>query len=376
MIDPGPRRTLSRRQLGRMAALLAAGSSLPFYNEFALAQGMSAMRALPPDATLLNANENPMGPCPEALKAAHAAVEQGGRYLYRKTFEFLDAMAEAVGLPKEKVAVFGGSSDPLHRAVLAFTSPSRPFVVADPGYEAGERAATFVGARVIRVPLLKDGAHDARGMAAADPNAGLIYICNPNNPTGSVTPKREIDYLVEHKPKGAVVLVDEAYIHFSESARPCVDLVSADKDVVVLRTFSKLYGLAGLRAGAALARPDLVERIKGFGFGALPVAGMAAATASLKANGLVERRRAEVASIRGDVLAWLDAKGYKAIPTEANMLMVDVRRPGREFFEAMLAHKVAIGRVWTSMPTHVRVTVGSREDMAKFKAAFEKAMSA
>ncbi|HWE39361.1 MAG TPA: pyridoxal phosphate-dependent aminotransferase [Isosphaeraceae bacterium] len=376
MIDPGPRRNLTRRQLGRMAALLAAGSSLPFYNEFALAQGLSAFRALPPDATLLNANENPMGPCPEALEAARAAVEQGGRYLYRKTFEFLDAMAAAVELPKEKVAAFAGSSDPLHRTVLAFTSSSKAFVVADPGYEAGERAARFVGAKVVRVPLLKDGAHDVRGMAAADPDAGLIYVCNPNNPTGSVTPKREIEYLVEHKPKGAVVLVDEAYLHFSESARPCIDLVAEDKDVVVLRTFSKLYGMAGLRAGAALARPDLMERIKGFGFGAMPVAGMAAATASLKADGLVERRRAEVASIRADTLAWLGAKGYHTLPTEANMFMVDVRRPGREVFEAMLQHKVAIGRVWPSLPTHVRITVGTREEMAKFKRAFERVIEA
>jgi histidinol-phosphate aminotransferase len=369
------RRGFSRRDFGRLAALLGAGAALPFYNEAALAQGPSALRDVPPDAVMLNANENPMGPCPEAREAIHAVVDNGGRYLYRETFRFAETMAEVEGLRKEYVMPFAGSSDALHRAVLAFTSPSRPLVVAEPGYEAGARAAEFVGAKVVRVPLRKDHAHDVHAMVQADPDAGLIYLCNPNNPTGTVTSKEDIEYAVANKPKGCIILLDEAYIHLSHSAVPATPLVAGDKDVIILRTFSKLYGMAGLRAGAALGRPDLLEKLKGYAAGALPVAGMVGAIASLKARDLVPRRRKAIASVREDVLGWLDKKGYAFIPSESNKFMVDVRRPGKEVFEAMFREKVVIGRTWPSMPTHVRVSLGTPAEMARFKAAFEKVMN-
>src|SRR5262249_31212870 len=183
----------------------------------------------------------------------------------------VEALAADVGLPASHVLPTAGSSDPLHRAVLAFASPARPLVVADPGYEAPERAARFLGAKVIPVPLRKDYAHDCRAMAKADPAAGVIYVCNPNNPTGSVTGKEDLDDLVANQPRGCVVLVDEAYIHFASSAASAVGHVAAGKDVIVLRSFSKLYGMAGLRAGAALARPELLERLRGYGgLGFLP----------------------------------------------------------------------------------------------------------
>jgi histidinol-phosphate aminotransferase len=380
LIGPAQRREFlqrgfSRRDLGRLAVLMTAGASLPFFNESALAQGLSAMPNLPPDAVRINANENPMGPCPEAAEAIHKLVEKGGRYLYNETFTFVDTLAEVEGLPKEYVMPFAGSSDPLHRAVLAFTRPGKSFVVADPGYEAGERAARFIGAKVVRVPLRKDFAHDVKAMAA-DPDAGLIYVCNPNNPTGSVTRKEDVDYLVAHKPRGTVVLLDEAYIHLSATAEPGTPHVIAGRDVVILRTFSKLYGMAGLRAGAAFGRPDLLEKIRSFGAGALPVTGMVGAIASLKARGLVESRRKIIGEIRNETAEWLDRKGYSVMPSEANMLMIDVRRPGRQVFEAMIREKVAIGRSWASMPNHVRISIGTRDEMAKFRAAFARVMNA
>jgi histidinol-phosphate aminotransferase len=370
-----PARRLSRREFGRLAALLAAGSALPFYNEAALAQDLKAIGNIPADAVRLHTNENPMGPCPAALEAIRRVLPQGGQYLFGQTTAFVDALAAAEGLPASHILPSAGSSDPLHRAVLAFTSPSRPLVVADPGYEAPGRAATFLGAKVIAVPLRKDSAHDARAMAQADPAAGVIYVCNPNNPTGSVTPKEDMDYLVSHKPRGCVVLVDEAYIHFATSATSAIDHVAAGKDVIVLRSFSKLYGMASLRAGAAFARPDLLERVRGYGgLGFLPLSGTVGATASLKEPTLVAERRQIVAEIRKDLAAWLTQRGIAFLPSEANMIMVDCKRPGREVYTAMLQHKIAIGRSWPSLPTHVRVTIGTREEMASFKAAFAKVM--
>jgi histidinol-phosphate aminotransferase len=368
-------RGFTRRDFGRLAAFLTAGAALPFYNEATLAQGLSAGPRLPADAVKINANENPMGPCPEAAEAIHKVVAQGGRYRYEETFAFTNVMAQTEGLSPEHVMPFAGSSDPLHRVVLAFTGPEKSFVVADPGYEAGERAAAFVGARTIKVPLRKDWSHDVRAMAAADPNAGVIYVCNPNNPTGSLTPKDEIEYLVANKPKGAIVLLDEAYIHLSKTAEAGSPMVAADKDVIILRTFSKLYGMAGLRAGAALGRPDLLRKIRNYGAGALPVTGMVGAIASLRAKGVVETRRKIIADIREETVEWLQKRGYDVIPSEANMIMIDVHRPGREVFQALLREKVAIGRSWSALPNHVRVTIGTQEEMAKFRGAFGRVMN-
>ena len=369
-------RGFTRRDLGKFAALLTAGASLPFYNEATLAQGLSALPGLAPDAVRINANENPMGPCPEAIEAIKAVVAKGGRYLYGETTEFVRTLAEVEGLSPELVLPFAGSSDPLHRSVMAFTSPSKSFVIGDPGYEAGERAARYVGAKVHKVALRADGSHDVRAMLAADPNAGLFYICNPNNPTGSVTRKEDIDFLVANKPKDAVILLDEAYIHLSKTAETGVPHIVADRDVVILRTFSKLYGMAGLRAGAAFGRPDLLEKIQALGAGALPVTGMVGATASLKVKDLVATRRKVIADLRDETAEWLDKKGYTPYPSEANMLMFGVKRPGKEVASAMMKEKVAIGRIWASKPDFVRVSIGTADEMAKFRAAFARVMNA
>ncbi len=366
-------RGFSRRSFGRIAAMLTAGAALPFYNESALAQ-LSAVRNMPPDAVKINANENPLGPCPEAAEAIRAIVQKGGRYLYEETFAFQETLAEQEGLKPNYVHPYAGSSAPLHQAVLAFTSPARPFVTADPGYEAGERAATFIGAKVIRVPLKKDYAHDVKAMAEASADAGLIYVCNPNNPTGTLTSSSEIEWLLENKPKNAVLLLDEAYIHIA-GAPVCSQLVAEDKDIIILRTFSKIYGMAGLRAGAALGRPDLLQKIQSYSAGALPVTGMVAATASLKSKTVVPERRKIIAGVRSDVLAFLDQHGFQSVPSVSNKFMVNVNRPGNEVIEALRREKVYIGRVWPSWPTYVRVSVGTQEEMNKFKPAFLKVMA-
>lgn len=372
--DSIQRRGFSRRSFGRFAALMTAGASLPFYNEAVMAQGLSAMRSLPPDAVKINANENPLGPCNEAAEAIYSAVKKGGRYNYEETFAFQKTQADIDGVKPNYVLAYAGSSAPLHYAVMAFVSKDRPLVTADPGYEAAERAAQFLGAKVIKVPLAKDFGQDVKAMATAHPTPGLIYVCNPNNPTGTVTKRSDIEWLIKNKPEGSVVLLDEAYIHLTEETFGS-DFVAADKDVVILRTFSKLYGMAGLRAGCAIARPDLLAKIMPFGAGAHPMTGMVGATASLKVKNLVPERRKIIADIRQDTLEFLYKKNFKTTPSQTNCFMVDCGRPGQDVFNAMLNEKVVIGRVWKSWPNHVRVSVGTREEMEKFKAAFTKVMA-
>ena len=376
------KRGFSRRSFGRIATVLAAGATLPFYDERALAQ-LSMVRNMPSDAVKINANENPLGPCPEAADAIYNMVKKGGRYLFEETDALAETMAGIEGVkfgskPGDTyIEIFAGSSAPLHQAVLAFCSKDRPFVKADPGYEAGERAASFVGAKTVNVPLRKGTwDHDVKAMLAAAPNAGLFYVCNPNNPTGTLTSRADIEYLVANKPSGSVVMVDEAYIHFSKNAVPCTDLAANDKEVVVLRTFSKLYGMAGLRAGAAIARPDLLEKLTTYSAGAMPITAMAGATASLKVKNLIPERRKIMSDVREDVFSWLSAKNVQFIPSENNCFMVNVKRPGKEFYNDMAAQNVYVGRVWPVWPTWVRVTVGTRDEMTKFKNAFAKSYNA
>src|SRR6185436_6976629 len=256
-------RGFSRRQLGRIASLLTAGAALPFYNESAMAQEAERRAGRAPagaDTVRINQNENPMGPSKEGLEAMMRTAPAAWRYSpANEQGELARAISEIEGVPQDHVAIFAGSSDPLHRASCAFTSRERSWTMADPGYGGG--APAYIGSGLKRVPLRADYAHDGAAMFKADPNAGVYYICNPNNPTGTLTPRADIDYLLAHKQKDAIVLVDEAYIHFTEKAQPCTDLVNAGKDVLVMRTFSKIYGMAGIRAGFAMGRPDLLAKL-------------------------------------------------------------------------------------------------------------------
>ena len=213
-------------------------------------------------------------------------------------------------------------------------------------------------------------------MLKAAPEGGLYYICNPNNPTGTLTAREDIDWLVANKPAGAVVLVDEAYLHFARGATSCVDLAKQDKGVVVLRTFSKLYGMAGLRAGAAIGRPELLDKLTAFGPGILPTAGMAGATASLLVRDLVAQRRQTLVEARETTFEFLRKHGYSFLPSESNKFMLDVGKPGREAIRALATENVYIGRVWPAMPTYVRVTVGTREEMRRFEQALLKTVPA
>jgi histidinol-phosphate aminotransferase len=213
-----------------------------------------------------------------------------------------------------------------------------------------------------------------KAMLAAGPDAGLFYVCSPNNPTGTLTSHSDIEYLVENKPKGSLVAVDEAYIHLTDTTS-ALDLVKAGKDVVVLRTFSKVYGMAGLRCGFAVARPDLLERVSEYGgYTFMPITAVVAATASLKDPQLVPERKRINASVRQETFQWLDRNGYSYIPSESNCFLLDTRRPGKEVIEAMAQQKVYIGRVWPVMPTCVRITVGTHDEMAQFQSAFQKVM--
>ncbi len=353
--------------------LSAAAAALRIVSEPMLAAAAARTRH-GSDGIMIDSNENPLGPSQSARDALAAIIPQGGRYLDNLTDDLLHTFAEQEGLKPDYVHAFPGSTPALHFGVIAFTSAKKSYVTADPGYEAGVHAAEGAQARVVKVPLTKTYAHDVKAMLAAAPDAGLFYICTPNNPTGTLTPHADVEYLVENKPKGSVVMVDEAYIHFCD-APSTLDLVKAGKDVIVLRTFSKTYGMAGLRCGLAVARPELLDKImERAGWNFMPVTALVAATASLKDPSLVPERRRINAGIRQETFQWLERNGYSYIPSESNCFLLDTKRPGKEVIDAMAQQKIYIGRIWPVMPTSVRITVGTHDEMQQFQTAFQKVM--
>lgn len=384
--DPKQNST-SRRSFLRYASIAAATVPIMTEAHFAWAAQQAAvtekaaaparrMRQTPPDgAVLINANENPLGPCKSACAVIGSIAPMGGRYdFYGETDKLTKTFASQHKLKEEYVAVYGGSSDPLHFAVLAYTSPSKGLVMADPSYEAPMRAAMASGAKVSKVKLRADYSHDIKAMIAADPTAGVLYICNPNNPTGTLTTKEDIAYALEHKPKGSILLVDEAYIHLSD-APDVLDFVAADKDLIVLRTFSKIYGMAGIRCGFAVGRPDLLAKLQRFGQNPLPITGCAAANVSLLDAELIPTRKAIIGNTREETITWLKANNYKVIgDSQSNCFMIDTGRNGRSVIAAMAAKNVFIGRTWPIWPNAVRISVGTPEEMAKFRTAWKEVM--
>jgi histidinol-phosphate aminotransferase len=183
-------------------------------------------------------------------------------------------------------------------------------------------------------------------------------------------------WALENKPKGSVLLIDEAYIHFSD-APDVIDLVAADKDIILLRTFSKIYGMAGLRCGLALARPDLLAKLSRYGENPMPVTGSGAANASLLDADLVPARKKAMADLRNETIAWLKQNNYKVIgEPQSNCFMIDTGRSGRSVMAAMQQKKIYIGRTWPIWPNAVRITVGTPEEMARFRVAFKQVMDA
>jgi histidinol-phosphate aminotransferase len=371
-----PSRTLSsfsRRSFLHLSAAASAAAAFQIVGEPVLAA--AARGPVPKDAVMIDANENPLGPCQSARDAISAIIPLGGRYLTNLTEDLVHAFAQSEGLDPEYVHIFPGSTPPLHFGVIAFTSPQKSYVTADPGFEAGMFAAAHIAAPVVKVPLTKTYAHDVKAMIAAAPEAGLFYVCNPNNPTGTLTPHSDLEYLADNKPKGSVMMVDEAYIHFCD-APSAVDLVKAGKDVVVLRTFSKTYGLAGMRCGFAIARPDLLEKIRDrAGWNFMPITAVAAASASLKDPQLVPERKRINAAVRQETFEWLDRNGYSYIRSVSNCFLLDTKRPGKQVIDAMAQQKVFVGRIWPILPNCIRVTVGTHDEMAQFQSAYQKVMS-
>ena len=369
-------RGFSRRQLAQIATVFGVGATAATLGRPAWASGGTPDPA-PTAKVRIGANECWTGPLAPGQLAARNMVTNGNRYSpHDERSDFIKAVMSVEGVPFDHVAPWPGSSDPLSRSVVTFCSPARGLVTADPTFELAGRTAAWLNVPVKAVPLTPDHRHDVKAMLAADPNAGLYYICTPNNPTGTITPLADIEWLLTNKPADAMVLIDEANTHFA--GVPVASYLAAKRnDVIVMRTFSKIFGMAGMRLGYIMTNPENIKKMMrydgGMQSGALPVTSLACGTASLTAATLIADRRAQMQAARGMTLDHLKKRGLTVIPTEANMLMIDWKtKPAKDLQAAFRTQSVEIGRSWPIWPTVSRVTVGSMADMKAFCMALDK----
>lgn len=317
----------------------------------------------------IDANENPYGPSEKALQAIQKSFGQSGRYA-SNTPELHQALCSHHQVDSGMLELGYGSSELLKMAVEAFLGPGKNVVTAQPTYEAPSRYGAVYDATTIRVPLDAQYKHDLKKMrAAVNDKTGMIYICNPNNPTATVVSADAIRMFVDSMPPEIPVVIDEAYHHYVEdpSYASSVPLAKQGKAVVVMRTFSKIYGMAGLRMGYAVGRGDLIGRMSAYKIwlntNTLTVA---AALASLEDKEFVERNRKLNASARQFVEQQVTKMGLGYIPSQANFLMLDLKRDMGSVVGALRARGVFAGRPFHPLRQHLRVTVGTMEEMKRF----------
>ncbi|MBA1200978.1 aminotransferase class I/II-fold pyridoxal phosphate-dependent enzyme [Pseudomonas capeferrum] len=363
---------LSRRRFVAAATLSGLAPALPAWAVDTSTPGVTDS-AVGDDIIRLDYNESPYGPCPTAIQAMSQGVRQSGHYFPEHEGRLIELFAEQNQVPSDHVAVFCGSRSPLQYA-LARHAGHRGVVTAAPTYDSVANGARAVGATVREVALDARHAHDVRGMLAADPAAGVLYLCNPNNPTGTLTPRTDIEHLVRNKPKGCLAIIDEAYIHFAD-VPSCLELAVEHEDVLVLRTFSKLYGMAGARLGLAIGKPALLrdlQRLNGYNF--IPLAAAMGGIASLEQKDLVTERKNLNRRVLQATTESLRKAGYQCTEAQANCFMVALGRPAKPVIEALAQRGIRVGRVFGAWPQWMRVSVGTQAQMQAFMGAFLEVM--
>ena len=326
----------------------------------------------------IDSNENPYGPSEKAIQAIQASFSQSGRYPHN-TGQLHRALCDHHQVSGSMLDIGYGSSEILKMAVEAFLGPDKNVVVAQPTYEAMARYGAVYGASAVRVPLDAQFLHDLKRMrSAVNEKTGLVYICNPNNPTATVVPRESLKNFVESMPPNIPVLVDEAYHHYVDDPTyaSAIPLAKQAKAVIVTRTFSKIYGMAGLRLGYAVGREDLVGKMSEYKIWLnANVLTVAAALASLDDKAFVERNRKLNADTRKYVEQAVKEMGLDTIPSQANFLMVDLKRDMSSVAGGLRSRGVFAGRAFYPLTSHLRVTIGTAEEMKRFVEELRRALA-
>ena len=367
---------ISRRKFAQLLSACAAATIVRPAISFAKSPGaVAAFSPMPSTVVRLSANENPYGPSPMALKAMTDEFNLACRYPDEHNNVVIEKLAKLNSVNHDQILLGDGSSEILKLCAETFTGPQKGnLIAADPTFEAILEQARVNGAEVVKIPLTTTFAHDLPKMAAAA-RKGLIYVCNPNNPTASITPKGQLDEFVARAPQDTMILVDEAYYHYADSPdyESVIPLVKDHPNLIVSRTFSKVYGMAGLRCGYGVAQKETIERIRPYQmWDSVNIMALAAANASLNDPNQVPNGQRLNSEARAFTISELDKMRYKTIPSQANFIMFDCKRPVVPLIQALKQRNVQVGRLFPALPNYMRVTIGKKSEMESFLTAFKQ----
>ena len=363
--------SISRR---RFAQLLGAGAAAAVARP-ALSFAGSPEQAAESGIVRLSANEHPYGPSPKAFKAMSDAFGLASRYPHEQDTVLIDKLAKLNGVNHDQILLGDGSNEILKLCADTFTGTEKgKLIAADPTFEAILIQARVNGADVVKVPLTRSFGHDLPKMLTAA-NKGLVYVCNPNNPTASITPKNELREFITRTPRETAILVDEAYFHYVDARdyETVIPLVKDHSNLIVARTFSKIYGMAGLRCGYCVAQKETIEQLRRHQmWDSVNIMALVAASASLDDPDQVPNGRRLNSEARAFVTAELDTMGYKSIPSQANFIMFDCKRPVVPLIQALRQRNVHVGRLFPALPNYMRLTIGKKSHMESFLSAFRE----
>jgi histidinol-phosphate aminotransferase len=375
--------TVSRRSF--LGGLTAAVGSLTAETPLAgQAAGAAARQPRPridldeyDAAAKLAYNENPYGPSEAVMKAMTTAFKYDNRYGYPDG-GLVEKLAAHHGVKPENLLLGAGSGEILQVADRAFLAGGRKVVGVSPTFGEVFEYAAGVRSESIVLPLREDYGQDIATLVRTAKHSyrdvGFIYLCTPNNPTGIVVTRAEVKQLLDGIPEDVPVLVDEAYHHYVDNPQYATSIpyVLEGRPVIVARTFSKIYGLAGMRLGYAVAPKPLIDRLRPHCTGSINALVKWAGVAALGDTAAAERVRSATLQLRRSTTSELEGLGYRSLPSETNFFMVHIRRPVQPVIDGFRARGVLVGRPFPPMLEHLRVSVGTPDEMRRFLAAFRE----
>jgi histidinol-phosphate aminotransferase len=382
---PHPNLTLSRRNWMKKASLAGAGFlALPSLDATPTSPARStAFREYHPSlewerfvpfpklkARLL-ANENPWGPSPDARLAIMESAVAGNRYQHEAANALRKEIASFEGVSEDHIVVAPGSSDILEKMAIMHYLEEGNLVTADPAYMSLIKTAQQMGAEWNKVKLAADWSHDLGGMASAiDKNTRLVYICNPNNPTGTLTDPDQLRDFCRTVSKDVPVFVDEAYLEFlpNPAEQTMVKTIQEGHNVIVARTFSKIHGMAGLRVGYGVMQPEMRQRVDGIWRNNMSLCktSLMGAMASLKDKEFQAMSRKKTAAAREQTYAGLEKLGLEYVPSHTSFILFPLAVDGQAFLDDMFAHGVGVRVFDVHGKTHCRVSMGTPEEIDLF----------
>jgi histidinol-phosphate aminotransferase len=365
---------INRRNFFRNAAAGAvAAAGLSPIADLAFSELVPASRASEPGGPIiLSRNENAYGPSQKVIASMQNSLQFVNRYPDAADKALHERIAQSHSIQPEQMVLGCGSGEILNTCAAAFVGPGKKLITAVPTFEAIGRFAKTLGAEVIEVPLTSNYSHDLSAMLArTGSDTGLIYICNPNNPTASLTARKDLEDFVRKLPATTTVLIDEAYHHFVEPTdanySSFIDHPMHDDRVIVARTFSKVYGLAGIRVGYAVGSPERIRVLAGLrlkeGINAVGAHCALVAYDDLDYVQMSEKRNARD---RQEFFARAKSRNIQAIPSHTNFAMLQTNRPAPAVIAHFQQHNVEIARLFPSMNTFVRVSFGTPPQMQEF----------